>query len=101
MVNHSILLNKSETYGVRGVALVWVKNYLISHVQYVSYNSQQLELSLCTCEVPQGFILELLFLFLYVLMPWFMYLRTYFGRDFFANDCNGIGSGINLYDVIN
>ena len=51
-VNHSILLQKMEHYGIRGTALNWFTSYLSERQQYVSVNgntSDQLEIS---CGVP-------------------------------------------------
>ena len=38
-VNHSILINKLEHYGIRGVGLDWFSSYLSNRRQYVSINS--------------------------------------------------------------
>ena len=38
-VKHSILYEKLEFYGVRGLALQWFQNYLSDRVHYVEYNN--------------------------------------------------------------
>ena len=62
-INHNILLQKLDYYGIRGIAKTWFKDYLSNRKQYVNYenhNSQQMNL---ICGVPQGSILgPLLFL---------------------------------------
>ena len=37
-LNHDILLSKLQTYGIRGVALSWFKDYLSNRKQYVFHN---------------------------------------------------------------
>ena len=36
-VNHTILLDKLEHYGIKGIPLLWFKNYLSNRKQYVQY----------------------------------------------------------------
>ena len=37
-INHNIFIKKLNSYGIRGVALEWLKIYLTSRLQYVSIN---------------------------------------------------------------
>ena len=37
-IDHEILVNKLKFYGIRGVALDWLKSYLNNRKQYVNFN---------------------------------------------------------------
>ena len=36
-INHTILLQKLQEYGIRGISLKWFESYLSNRQQYVSY----------------------------------------------------------------
>jgi hypothetical protein len=65
-INHNILLRKLSKYGIRGIALDLLCNYLDSRSQYVSFNSFNSDLLPITCGVPQGSILGPLLFILYI-----------------------------------
>ena len=65
-VNHKILLQKLEYYGVRGIALKWMQSYLCDRYQYVLYNGEKSNLCQSEYGVPQGSILGPLFFLLYI-----------------------------------
>ena len=65
-IDHNILLNKLQCYGVRGNACNWFKSYLNNRRQYVSYNKADSKYMTITCGVPQGSKLGPLLFILYI-----------------------------------
>ena len=65
-VDHNILLDKLEHYGIRGLALDWVRSYLSNRLQFVQFNGQCSSPQTISCGVPQGSILGPLFFLLYI-----------------------------------
>ena len=66
-IKHHILLRKLEHYGIRGVALDFITDYLTNRKQYVSYDYQCNScFSDITVGVPQGSVLGPLFFIIYV-----------------------------------
>ena len=74
-VNHSILLGKLEHYGMRGLALEWVKSYLCKRLQYVKLNG-----------VPQGSVACPLFFLVYI--NDICHLSNLYDLVLFADDTN-------------
>ena len=98
-VNHEILFEKLEMYGVRGIALNWFKSYLKNRYQYVVYNGERSDKKRITCGVPQGSILGPLLFLLYI-----NDLANVSEKLFallFADDSNMFLSGKNVDELVN
>ena len=85
-VNHQILLQKLNQYGVRGIALKWFESYLTDRQQFVSGNGYSSNPGKITCGVPQGSVLGPLPFLIYINdMPNVSKILSFF---LFADDTN-------------
>ena len=65
-VDHQILLNKLEYYGIRGTALGWFRSYLSNRSRYVSVNGCNSSNLNVTCSIPQRSVIGPLLFLIYI-----------------------------------
>ena len=98
-VDHDILINKLEYYGIRGNVLNWLKSYLENRKQYVHYSGYDSDKKTVTHGVPQGSILGPLLFILYI--NDFSRSSDLLFSILFADDTSVFIEGTNYDKVIN
>ena len=66
MLNHRILINKLQCYGIRSTPLKWFLSYLSNRIQFVNVNDVCLTHKLIEMGVPQGLILGPILFLIYM-----------------------------------
>ena len=97
MVDHDILLDKLEHYGIRGMANIWFRSYLSDRKQFVSItNETSCKLPL-KYSVPQGSILGPLLFIIYINdIPNINKLAKFI---LYADDANIIITGSHISEI--
>ena len=98
-VNHNILVDKLEKYGVRGIALDWIKDYLQRRKQYVTFGHMHSDYLDIKCGVPQGSILGPLLFLLYI--NDLVDVSTVLTPIIFADDTNVFIKGTSVDTLMN
>ena len=98
-IDHSILISKMQHYGIRGVAISWIRSYLSNRKQYVLLNETSSYIEQITCGIPQGSILGPLLFVLYI--NDIVNCSVVFKFVLFADDTNLFHSGRNPQDLSN
>ena len=97
-VNHNILLNKLEHYGIRGTPLLWFKDYLTNRKQYFHFQGTNSDMFDITCGVPRGSVLGPLLFLIYINDINAASCKLSF--TLFADDTNIFNKNSNLQQLI-
>ena len=99
MVDHNLILQKLNYYGIRGIAHEWFKSYLSDRKQYVCINGKTSNIDNLSHGVPQGSILgPLLFLIFINDLPNIFPFAHFI---LYADDANIIVTGRTIEEIEN
>jgi len=85
-LNHEILIEKLNYYGIQNTELKWFNNYLTDRLQFVNFDNVNSDMLPITTGVPQGSILGPLLFIVY--MNDIHKASTHFHAILFADDTN-------------
>ena len=97
-INHDILINKLERYGIRGIVLNWVQSYLSDRKQFVKLGESVSSCLSIACGVPQGSVLGPKLFILYI--NDMCEVSNILKMVVFADDTNIFCSGKNLQELL-
>lgn len=97
-IDHDILLQKLERYGIRGVGLTWLKSYIENRQQFVQMGVTKSTLADIKCGVPQGSILGPKLFILYI--NDICSVSNILNYVVFADDTNVLCVGKNLQQLL-
>lgn len=96
-VNHQILIQKRDNYGIRGLPKKWFCSYLTNRKQFVTIGNSTSDYRPILCGVPQGSVLGPLLFLIYI--NDFVTSSTVFDFHLFADDSNLFYTDKNLNEV--
>ena len=85
-VDHAILIEKLDFYGIRGISKDWFTLYLTNRQQFVAVNDIESDLTSISCGIPQGSVLSAIPFLLYI--NDFHLCSTLFDFHLFADEAN-------------
>lgn len=97
-IDHEILVNKMEKYGIRGLSQNWIQSYLEDRQQFVHINQHKSSFKNILCGVPQGSILGPTLFSLYI--NDISKISNQIKFILFADDTNILCSGEDLQKLI-